>query len=566
MLASLHIKNIALIKELTVEFSGGLNVLSGETGAGKSILIDSIDFILGGRADKTLIRYGENSASVEAVFTQPDRPEVTDFFEENGIETDGTLILRRVMSADNKNECRINGRLVNLFTLKKLTSLLADICGQNEHQTLLKPGTHIAVIDKLSSGAAPLKKRVSALADAHSELKTRLDAFGDAAYRTRRLEILEYQIDEIKAAKLKGGEEDELKVKRQRLNNTGRLTQSVGEAHECLDGGEENAAALISRALSALNSAGSLDAAALELADGLSELKSRLNDILRGVNNFLESLNYDESEADSIENRLEELKLLKKKYGSSVSDIFVFLKAAEDEYDALKDAENSLSKLTKERDALTAEYLEAAKALSVLRKKTAAIFEVDIKRELSDMSMSGTTFSAAFETALEPRETLSRDGLDRVEFLISPNAGEPLRPLAKIISGGETSRFMLALKTIAAGADGVDVMIFDEIDTGISGLVAETVAEKLSAIARGRQVLAVTHLSQLASFADSHFLISKSVSENKTSTSVRLLNREESIAEIARLSGGSGTSLALPHARNIKEKADGIKAGKSRSK
>ena len=547
MLASLHIKNIALIKELTVEFSGGLNVLSGETGAGKSILIDSIDFILGGRADKTLIRYGENSASVEAVFTQPDRPEVTDFFEENGIETDGTLILRRVMSADNKNECRINGRLVNLFTLKKLTSLLA-------------------VIDKLSSGAAPLKKRVSALADAHSELKTRLDAFGDAAYRTRRLEILEYQIDEIKAAKLKGGEEDELKVKRQRLNNTGRLTQSVGEAHECLDGGEENAAALISRALSALNSAGSLDAAALELADGLSELKSRLNDILRGVNNFLESLNYDESEADSIENRLEELKLLKKKYGSSVSDIFVFLKAAEDEYDALKDAENSLSKLTKERDALTAEYLEAAKALSVLRKKTAAIFEVDIKRELSDMSMSGTTFSAAFETALEPRETLSRDGLDRVEFLISPNAGEPLRPLAKIISGGETSRFMLALKTIAAGADGVDVMIFDEIDTGISGLVAETVAEKLSAIARGRQVLAVTHLSQLASFADSHFLISKSVSENKTSTSVRLLNREESIAEIARLSGGSGTSLALPHARNIKEKADGIKAGKSRSK
>ncbi|MDR1939426.1 MAG: DNA repair protein RecN [Clostridiales bacterium] len=564
MLYSLHIENIALIKKLSVDFSSGLNVLSGETGAGKSILIDSINFVLGGRADKTLIRYGESFASVEAVFAfDGANPNVAAFFDGNGIDIDDNIIVRRVMTGDNRGECRVNGRLVTLSALKNLTSFLADIYGQNEHQSLLRVSSHIAVIDGLSAEVQRLKEGLKTVYDEYIAVNGELDGFGDLAYREQRLDILEFQINEIEAAAVKEGEEEKIRDERSRLNNMGKLTSYASSAYDALDGDEGGAATLISGAAAAMSSAGEYDKTAADIAERLYDVKSLVGDVVYDVRNFLDGLTYDEKYADKIESRLDEIKLIKKKYGRTVEAVKEFLEKSKREYDSLRDCENALLKLTKRRDGLYAEYSRRAIALSNERKKTAAAFESDIKRELAELSMGGTTFKAAFSKDAKDGEikgNMRKDGVDEIEFLISPNVGEPLRPLAKIISGGEMSRFMLALKSITAGIDGINVMIFDEIDTGISGKVAEVVAKKLSDIAKNRQVLAVTHLPQLASFADRHFLISKSANdENKTITSVELLDLDGSVKEIARLSGGSDTELAIPHARNIKKKAEEYK-------
>ncbi|MDR2047619.1 MAG: DNA repair protein RecN [Clostridiales bacterium] len=563
MILSLHIKNIALIKELSVEFSEGLNVLSGETGAGKSIIIDSINFLLGGRADKTLIRHGESRASAEGFFEyDAENSEIAQFFADNGIDADDGIVVRRVMTADNRGECRVNGRLVTLSILKNLTGLLADIYGQNEHQSLLKTSSHIAVIDGLSKDIGALKEEVRRAYEAYGGVCGRIASFGDPAYRGRRLDILEFQIEEIERAELKDGEEDELKKERVRLSNAGRLTEAFAEAYELLEGGEQNAYSAVSAAAAALNSATAYDENINDLCEILTDLKSQLKDAVHDVKRYLDDLNYDEKYADRVEERLDKIKLIKKKYGATTEAVKTYLDGLKDEYDALKDSENILEKLQREKEKFFSEYIELAFRLSDLRRSAAQKFEADIKRELAELSMAGTTFKVEFysETSAEYAEkNMRKDGVDSLEFLISPNAGEPLKPFSRIISGGEMSRFMLALKSIAADSRGV--MIFDEIDTGISGAIAETVAEKLSRLSRGGQVLAVTHLPQLASYADAHFLISKGAVGEKTLTSLERLSREKSVAEIARLAGGSDTALAIPHAKNIKEKADAKKAG-----
>ncbi|MDR2090500.1 MAG: DNA repair protein RecN [Clostridiales bacterium] len=634
MINSLHIENIALIKKLSVDFSEGLNVLSGETGAGKSILIDSINFILGGRADKALIRYGENAAAVEAVFDYDESDSVKQFFADNGIEIESgdNIILRRVMTAENKNECRVNGRLVSLSVLKNLTALLADIYGQNEHQSLLKPSSHIAVIDGMNREIAGLKEETKTLYTAYKAVCAELDGFGDLSYRERRIDILEFQIDEIERANIKDGEEEELKKERARLSNMGRLTSAAAAAYELLDGDEMSASYTVSEAASNFIAAGEYDETAAEIGETLSDIRSQLNDAVRDAKKFLDGLNYDERYADDVENRFDEIRLIKKKYGATPAAVKAHLEKAREEYDALKDCENVLERLNKEKERIFGEYVKTAARLSEARRKTAEKFENDIKRELAELSMAGTTFKVEFygvqrekKDGIVPRENIlngekkdgeklcgnaennakkygiearkttenngrtdgaesrenagnntekdgaefrayveknmRKDGVDSLEFLISPNAGEPLKPFSKIISGGEMSRFMLALKNLVN--DGISVMIFDEIDTGISGKVAEVVAQKLSDISRGRQVLAVTHLPQLASYADKHFLISKGTVGEKTLTNLETLSDERSIEEIARLSGGSDTGLAIPHARNIKEKAEDYKRRKA---
>jgi DNA repair protein RecN (Recombination protein N) len=648
MINSLYIENIALIKKLSVDFSGGLNVLSGETGAGKSIVIDSINFILGGRADKTLIRYGENAAAVEAVFDFDENDsEIARFFADNGIEIESgdNIILRRVMTSDNKNECRVNGRLVNLSVLKNLTVLLADIYGQNEHQSLLKPSRHIAVLDGTSKEIAALKDGTKDLYTAYKSVCAELNGFGDLSYREQRLDILGFQIEEIERADIKDGEDENLKKERAKLDNMGRLTSAASEACELLDGEEMSASYTLSTAAAALSSVGEFDETAAALGETLSDIGSQLNDVIRDAKRFFEGLSYDERYADEVENRYDEIRLIKKKYGATIAAVRARLLTLKDEYDALKDCDAVLERLNNEKERIFGEYVKAALRLSEARRRAAEKFENAIKKELSELSMAGTTFKVEFgnggielrnsgektpfgyeknggteprnseiktplgyeknggteprkigektpleydknggteprkigeKTSLgyeefggiEPRKlsaasreyiekNMRKDGFDSVEFLISPNAGEPLKPFSKIISGGEMSRFMLALKNIVN--DGISVMIFDEIDTGISGKVAETVAQKLSAIARGRQVLAVTHLPQLASYADRHFLISKSAVGEKTLTNLETLSYEKSIEEIARLSGGSDTKLASPHARNIKETAEKFK-------
>jgi DNA repair protein RecN (Recombination protein N) len=594
MINSIYIENIALIKKLSVDFSGGLNVLSGETGAGKSIIIDSINFILGGRADKTLIRYGENAAAVEAVFdVEGNGFEVLQFFADNGIEFESgdNIILRRVMTAENKNECRVNGRLVNLSVLKNLTVLLADIYGQNEHQSLLKPSRHIAVLDGTSKEIAGLKERTKEFYAAYKAVCLELEGFGDLAYREQRLDILKFQIDEIERANIKDGEDENLKKERAKLDNMGKLTSAAASACELLDGDGMSASYTVSAAASELISAGEFDENAAELGEILSDIGSQLNDVIRDAKRFFDGLSYDERYADEVENRFDEIRLIKKKYGATLAAVKARLESLKDEYDALKDCDNALERLNREKERTFSEYVKAAVLLSEERKKAAERFENGIKRELSELSMAGTTFKVEFSGengGVEPRKfgvknaefggaepskisadfceyiekNMRKDGFDSVEFLISPNAGEPLKPFSKIISGGEMSRFMLALKNIVN--DGISVMIFDEIDTGISGKVAETVAQKLSDIARGRQVLAVTHLPQLASYADRHFLISKNTVGEKTLTNIEALSYERSVEEIARLSGGSDTNLAIPHARNIKEKADRYKKEKEK--
>lgn len=566
MLSQLSIENIALIDRLELTLTDGLNVLSGETGAGKSIIIDSLNFVLGERADKSLIRYGTDCAVVQAVFENYLTPSVDAYLQDLGIEVEDVLILRRKMSVDGKNECRINGRLSTLSILKGLTELLVDIHGQHEHQSLLKSANHVKLLDNIGGAAvAKAKEEVGDLHKKYHSLKREFAKFGNADERERRLDILTYQIDEIEKADVKDGEEEELLAQRKRIRNMEKILSALSDAKRILDGYDSSSvSASIKNCSSLLGTISSYDDAIAPLTDRLDSAKVEIADISDTLEDMLERLDFDARSAEKIEERLEVVRTILHKYGGSYDALQKFYLEATEQANILQNASETVEKLQKDIEKAQKELLSSAAKLTELRKKTAVKFEKDITKELCDLGMSGSTFKVDIITT-EDADEISVDGADTLEFLISPNVGEPLKPLAKIISGGEMSRFMLAFKNIVAGIDGIGTMVFDEIDTGISGNISAVVSEKMCNISRNRQVIAVTHMPSLAAMADSHYLIAKSTQNGKTLTHVDLL--EDDTDEVARLIGGNDYSkYAVPHALEMKAWAQRYKQSLSEKK
>ena len=559
MLCQLSIENIALIDKLNLELKNGLNILSGETGAGKSIIIDSLNFVLGERADKSLIRFGTDKATVEAVFEDYLTPSVHAYLDDLGIDVEDVLILRRRMTLDGKNECRINGRISTLSSLKGLTELLVDIHGQHEHQSLLKSANHIVLLDKLGEKQiATIKEEVETDYKNYTSLKKEFSRFGNADERERKLDILTFQIDEIEKADVKEGEEDELLAARKRIRNMEKIISALEGAKNLLDGYDaQSVSASIKNASSLLNSISSYDEGIVPIADRLDSCKVEITDISETLSDMLQKLDFDSRSAEKIEERLEVVRTILRKYGGNFESLRKFYEEAVKEADVLSHAQERVEVLEKEIKKASEKLLESAKKLSKQRGSVAEKFENDITKELCDLGMGGSTFKVDFRFASDV-DDISANGMDGVEFLISPNVGEPLKPLAKIISGGEMSRFMLAFKNILAGVDDIGTMVFDEIDTGISGNISQVVSEKMCNISRARQVIAVTHMPSLASMADNHYLISKSTENGKTYTHIDLL--DDDTDEVARLIGGNDYSIyAVPHAKEMKANAQRYK-------
>ena len=559
MIQNLSVENIALIDKLNVELGEGLNILSGETGAGKSIIIDAVSFVLGERADRTLIRYGTESATVEAVFSDYITPAISEYLEEIGIEAEEILILNRKMTTEGKNSCRINGRVTTLSTLKGLTSLLVDIHGQHEHQSLLNPNSHMSLLDSLGGDAhAELINKVKDEYKRYSSIKREFNSFGDDDERVRRLDVLSYQIAEIEKADVQEGEEEDLLEKRKRIRNMERILEALNSAKNILDGYESTAVSpALKTTVSTLNLISQYDNRIESLNERLEDARAEVVDIADTVKSILDELDFDRHSADQIEERLELVRMLQRKYGGSYNALVEFYQKASEEYERLSNAGDRVIELEAEMRKSVQALKEACGNLTASRKTIADKFEKNILSELSDLGMGGSTFKVQIDTVETP-DDFSSNGADNVEFLISPNVGEPLKPLAKIISGGEMSRFMLALKNILAGVDEIGTMIFDEIDTGISGHISAVVSEKMCNISRKRQVIAVTHMPSLAAMADNHYLIEKSTENGKTSTHLNLLNDDTD--EVARLIGGNDYSVhAIPHAKEMKGWAERYK-------
>lgn len=546
MLYSLTVKNIALIKEVTLEFGKGLNVLSGETGAGKSIIIDSLDFVLGDRADKTLIRHGEKTATVQAVFGDSDNPEIIEILNDYGIERDESIIVRRSMSETGRSDCRINGTVVTLGQLRKLMALLVDIHSQHETQSLLNEANHIKILDNYSRHANVLISDLNKHISVYRSAKKEAESFEDEASRQRRIDLLEYQLAEIERVSPEDGEEERLVATRNKYQNSERIINALGSAYAQIDG-EDGMCALnaVQFAKKELNSVISFDERFSELADRLDGVKIELRDIADTLQSEIENSSFNPAELAEIEKRIDDIRKIKRRFGSDVKEISEFCQRASAELETLRNAEARLSELEVVIERESAQIVALAHKLHEERVAVSADFEKAITANLKELGMKSATFKVEISFPSEDEDVLGSvdvRGADDVRFMISPNLGEPLRPLSKIASGGEMSRFMLGLKNITAELEGVDTLVFDEIDTGISGAVAKVVACKLYDVARARQVLAVTHLPQLASMADSHYLIEKSEFDGKTETHIASLGEQERVIEVARLAGSAPES------------------------
>ena len=556
MLSSLTIRNIALIDSLEVVFGSKLNILSGETGAGKSIIIDSLNMLLGARFDKSLLRHGADEGLVEGIFCLNENERLS--LIEQGLECGDELIINRRLFSDGRSEVRLDGRLSTASVLKNIASQLVNIYGQNEHQILLKTGSHLKIIDYYSQiSIESLITKVAALHKEYKDTLNQIGRFSDAALNERNIEIFQFQLNEIDEAKLKEGEEDTLLSVRQKHLSFEKIVTALVTAKEALYESENRTAIeTISLALSAIGRVANTGAEYEELYERLEGVKTELKDIIYTLGSFEEG-EFSETEYDKIERRLDIISNLKRKYGGSIEAIRKFKSKTQAELDGLLNAAENLEKLRSRRDELLRNLVAECEKLSSLRKEWAKKFEELVTAELVELGMPKVIFKVEFGVAppLEDAHKFVRaDGYDSPEFYISPNAGEPLKPLIKTISGGELSRFMLAVKVITSDSDGASTLIFDEVDTGISGIIGQAVAKKLAKIALRHQVLCITHLPQIASMADTHFCIEKSEKNGRTKTDLIPLDKNGMIEEIARLSGAKNISTeAQSNAQQMKE-------------
>ena len=554
MLQSLTIKNIALIDNLTIDLGEGFNVLTGETGAGKSLIIDSLALLLGEKADKSLISYGASFASVEAVF-QTDLDDVLNRMEEFGLERENTIIISRKLSMDGKNECRVNGKSFTLSMLKSITAPLMDLHGQFQHQELLKESNQLKVLDAF--GGTEITNAKRDFRDVFYKLKNvkkQLQSFNyDSRDREKLLDLYSYQINEIEEANFVDGEEETLKEFRMKVLNQEKIALTLGRLSSYFEGdsGEGGLVDLIKRCDYEFSEVLKYLPEKEDISKRLSSVRYELEDLADTIENIKDDLYFDEYSAAENEKRLDLLTSLKKKYGGSIKEINDYLSNIKNEYDKLVNSAELVEKLEKEKEQLIELLNEKAQILTNIRKKYAQKFELAVKNELSELSMKSARLEIQF--SLLSSETCDERGYDDIEFMFTANSGQPLKPLNKVASGGEMSRFMLAVKNITADIDHVDTMIFDEIDTGISGDTANVLAKKLAKIGKNHQVICVTHLAQVASFGTSHFFISKAEENGKTKTSLKLLSDEERVYEIARIIGGTISDFSISHAKLMLE-------------
>jgi len=560
----LHIENVAVIEVADIEFSSGLNVLTGETGAGKSIVIDSLSAVTGYRTSRELIRTGADFASVTAVFSDAD-PQVHSWLIEHGIEPDesGDLFITRRISADGKNVCRINGTPVPVATLREAGLALLDIHGQNDGRKLLDEDSHLTYLDTFGNHEKELEKFKEVFISLRDKVTEIEKLTMDESEKERRIDTLKHQINEIERAKLNIGEHHELTTRRDLLLNSSKLTESIEAAFEALYGGGETtgAVALISDAHTQLGRASQYSEELRTLSERLDDMKYTAQDIADELRDFRAKLDFSPGELEELEERLDVLKRISRKYGSEEQAI-EHAERARIELSDIEDGASKLSKLENELKAIVKEAKKISDELSGKRKKTAKTLQDQVEEELSQLNMKGVSFTVEFGE-VTGEYNLSAKGCDTVWYLMSANAGEAPGRINRIASGGELARIMLALKNVLSSKQDTASMVFDEIDTGVSGIAAQRVGEKLAKLAENRQVLCVTHLPQIAVMADTHFSISKSVKEGRTYTHVAELDFEGRKKELARLSGGENiTETTLRGAEEQLKAAEKFKTEK----
>lgn len=556
MLQRLYIKNVALITEADITFDEKLNVLSGETGSGKSVILDSLNFVLGSKADKTMIRYGEQEATVRAEFSVPEDSEAVSILRSYDIETDGEIIITRKLNIEGKGGIKLNGNTVTASMLKSVTQRLVDVHGQSEHFFLLGEDNQLKVIDGIAGEkVSQIKNCISELILKKKQLKAKIDELGgDESERERKLDMLSFQINEIESADLKVGEIEELSARRNIIANTEKILYALGEASSLI-GGDGGCIDLLASAKHQVGGVSGFSEKYEEIYSRIESVASEAADISETISDLCDDLSFDGREAEEIEERISLLKTLRKKYGADEQIILDFLADAKNKYDALSDSVATVEKYGKLIEETNSEIYNNCLKLTEIRKKTAEKFCKEVVAQLKTLNIADAQFTVNFAGYDKLTANLnSANGSDSISFMFSANKGEPLKPLNKVISGGEMSRFMLAIKTCLKDINGISTYIFDEIDAGISGFTAMTVAEKFVAIAKNTQIIAVSHLPQVCAASSAQFLIYKVQESEKTYTRVKRLNTDEKIDEIVRLTGNVESAAAKQHAKELMAK------------
>jgi DNA repair protein RecN (Recombination protein N) len=560
MLVQLNISNFAIISGLEIIFKPGLNILSGETGAGKSIIINAVNLILGGRASADLIRSGSNEARVEALFSLPEHPFLSELLSDLGLPFQGELLIRRTLSREGRNKIRINDSMVTLQTLSKIGATLISISGQHEHQLLLRPDNHLYLLDDFG-GLTPERLELNESFRQYQSLKEELRRLERGIREDEeRQELTRFQMKEIETARLKEGEDALLEEERKRLRYAEELRESVAESYQLLYEKGDSVLSDISHCIKRMEKGAEVDRRLTVIKDALEKAKVELEETALELRDLRKTITADPSRLEEVEERLQLLNRLKRKYGPSLGDVLRFrdkISLMADNLDQKKAVLGRTLGTLKDKEE---DIKERATLLSKKRKRVAGALEKSVKSELALLDMGGTRFEVRFyaqgAVAEEDPERamgeINADGKDRVEFMLSPNVGEELRPLSRIASGGELSRIMLAMKTILARTASVETLVFDEVDSGIGGATAEVVGEKLQSLAAYHQILCITHLPQIASKGRTHFLVKKRVKDKRTQTLISELGGEARVKEIARLLGGKVVSReALAHAQEM---------------
>lgn len=556
MLKSLHVKNLALIEELEVDFSTGLNILTGETGAGKSIILGSINLALGERANKDSIRTGCEWALVELSFQLNEQQQKA--LQEMNLPFDEEILLQRKITAQ-KSICRMNGETVSQGMLKDAAGILLDIYGQHEHQTLLKPSTYVDMLDHFSgSECTLLKEKIKLLL---ADLKQKKSEFEennkDESTRRREMELLEFELSEIENASIKEGEDAELEEKYQFYRNARKIEEVLGGVSYITGSSEDGSVGLLlAQAVRQIKGISLLNQEISQMESQLSEIEDLVDDLNRSVRSYLDDLNFDEEEYRIVEERLNLLNHLKDKYGFSLEEVLKSAAHKEQELEKLTNHEAYMQKLAEEMEAAEQKIREICGELSRLRQRNAPLLSEQLRKAMLELNFA----DVMFEIQVTPEKEITSNGYDHIEFMISTNPGEQMHPMYQVASGGELSRIMLAFKSIFADMEGTDTLLFDEIDTGISGKTAWMVAEKLGKLSRNHQLICITHLPQIAAMADCHYLIEKGVSEGRSITRIETLSEKGSLEELLRLLGGEDSSeAAMKHASELRERAKAVK-------
>ena len=555
MLVVLNIKNFALIQELSVEFGAGFNILSGETGAGKSILIDTIDYVLGGKFSKELIRYGEDKTYVEAIFDM-ENDEIYTLLNDLNIENDELLVVSRETTISGKSIIKVNGKTIVLSQLKRIREKLLDIHGQHQNQSLLSKGTHILYLDEYNSeNISPLLEQFEIVKNRHSQIEDKINELKGNDDREKILDYIKFQIDDIEKAKLKPGEEEDLREQYNILANAEKISSSLINSYNYLNNNPQGNSVLelLSKVISEFSHSEMHLEKIKDKRVQVEEAYYLLEESTRDIRDIANEIYYDENELAAINERIYEISLYKKKYGDSIDEILKFLEKLKNQYDEFINSEEIILNLKKELSVIEKDMSEIGVKLHEFRCMSAKDLEVRIKEELSYVGLE----KAIIKIDVNLSEIANNRGYDDVQFLISANPGEPLKPLEKVLSGGELSRIMLALKCVFVDKDKIPTLIFDEIDTGISGAIGKRVGEKMYQVSVKHQVLCITHLPQIAALSDNHYSVSKKVENGKTFTQIRMLNEEDKVCEIAKMIGGDNLSdVAIDNSREMVKLAD----------